>query len=81
MEIVVGLIVIVVVLLIGLGVLGIVIGFGLLGGKFLEGVVCQFEMVLMLQVKMFIVVGLLDVVIMIGVGIVLFFIFVNFFVG
>lgn len=30
---------------------------------------------------MFIVVGLLDVVIMIGVGIVLFFIFVNLFVG
>lgn len=40
MEIVVGMIVIVVVLLIGLGVLGIVIGFGIFGGKFLEGVVC-----------------------------------------
>lgn len=60
-------------LLIGLGALGTAIGFGLLGGKFLEGAARQPEMVPMLQVKMFIVAGLLDAVTMIGVGIGLWF--------
>lgn len=69
METVVGLTAIAVALLIGLGALGTAIGFGLLGGKFLEGAARQPEMVPMLQVKMFIVAGLLDAVTMIGVGI------------
>ncbi len=69
--------VIAVALLIGLGALGTAIGFGLLGGKFLEGSARQPEMVPMLQVKMFIVAGLLDAVTMMGVGIALFFIFAN----
>lgn len=60
-------------LLIGLGALGTAIGFGLLGGKFLEGAARQPEMVPMLQVKMFIIAGLLDAVTMIGVGIALWF--------
>ena len=60
-------------LLIGLGAMGTAIGFGLLGGKFLEGAARQPEMVPMLQVKMFIVAGLLDAVTMIGVGIALWF--------
>ena len=64
-------------LLIGLGALGTAIGFGLLGGKFLEGSARQPEMVPMLQVKMFIVAGLLDAVTMSGVGIALFFTFAN----
>ena len=64
-------------ILIGLGALGTAIGFGLLGGKFLEGAARQPEMVPMLQVKMFIVAGLLDAVTMIGVGIGLFFTFAN----
>ena len=64
-------------LLIGLGALGTAIGFGLLGGKFLEGAARQPEMVPMLQVKLFIVAGLLDAVTMIGVGIGLFFTFAN----
>ena len=68
-------------LMIGLGALGTAIGFGLLGGKFLEGAARQPEMVPMLQVKMFIVAGLLDAVTMIGVGIALFFTFANPFVG
>jgi F-type H+-transporting ATPase subunit c len=72
METVVGLTAIAVALLIGLGALGTAIGFGLLGGKFLEGAARQPEMVPMLQVKMFIVAGLLDAVTMIGVGIELF---------
>ncbi len=72
-----GLTAIAVALLIGLGALGTAIGFGLLGGKFLEGAARQPEMVPMLQVKMFIVAGLLDAVTMIGVGIALFFTFAN----
>ena len=60
-------------LLIGCGALGTAIGFGLLGGKFLEGAARQPEMAPMLQVKMFIVAGLLDAVTMVGVGIALWF--------
>ena len=64
-------------LLIGLGALGTAIGFGLLGGKFLEGAARQPEMVPMLQIKMFIIAGLLDAVTMMGIGIALFFTFAN----
>jgi F-type H+-transporting ATPase subunit c len=64
-------------ILIGMGALGTAIGFGLLGGKFLEGAARQPELVPMLQVKMFIVAGLVDAVAMIGVGIALFFTFAN----
>jgi len=48
--------------------LGTGIGFGLLGGKFLEGAARQPEMVGMLQVRMFIVAGLLDALSIIGVA-------------
>ncbi|MBE0469051.1 MAG: F0F1 ATP synthase subunit C [Methyloprofundus sp.] len=64
-------------LVLGMGALGTAIGFGLLGGKFLEGAARQPEMVPMLQVKMFVVAGLLDAVTMIGVGMALFFTFAN----
>jgi F-type H+-transporting ATPase subunit c len=47
-------------LLIGMGALGTAIGFGILGGRFLEGAARQPEMIPTLQVKMFIVAGLLD---------------------
>ena len=81
MESVIGSTAIAVSLLIGLGALGTAIGFGLLGGRFLEGAARQPEMPPMLQTKMFIVAGLLDAVPMIGVGIALFFTFANPFVG
>jgi F-type H+-transporting ATPase subunit c len=68
-------------LILGMGALGTAIGFGLLGGRFLEGAARQPEMVPMLQVKMFIVAGLLDAVTMIGVGLALFFTFANPFLG
>jgi F-type H+-transporting ATPase subunit c len=64
-------------LLIGLGALGAAIGFGILGGKFLEGASRQPELTPMLQVKMFIVAGLLDAIPMIGVAIGLLLIFAN----
>lgn len=72
-----GLTVIAVAILIGIGALGTAIGFAMLGGKFLEGAARQPEMAGMLQVKMFIIAGLLDAVSMIGVGIALYFTFAN----
>ena len=77
MEFVQGMTLVAVSILIGMGAVGTAIGFGLLGGRFLEGSARQPEMVPMLQVKMFIVAGLLDAVTMIGVGIGLFLLFAN----
>ena len=77
MEFVQGMTLVAVSILIGMGALGTAIGFGLLGGRFLERSARQPEMVPMLQVKMFIVAGLLDAVTMIGVGIGLFLLFAN----
>jgi ATP synthase, F0 subunit c len=66
-----------VLLVLGMGAFGTAIGFGLLGGKFLEGAARQPELVGMLQVKMFIVAGLVDAVTMIGIGIGMWFTFAN----
>ena len=62
-------------LLISLAALGTGIGFGLLGGKFLEGVARQPELGPMLMIRMFIVAGLLDAVAAISIvmGLILFF--------
>jgi F-type H+-transporting ATPase subunit c len=64
-------------LLIGLAALGTAVGFALLGGKFLEGAARQPELTPMLQIRMFIVAGLLDAIPMIGVAIALLLIFSN----
>ena len=64
-------------LIIGMGAMGTAIGFGLLGGRFLEGAARQPEMIPELQTKMFIVAGLLDAVTMIGIGFALFITFAN----
>lgn len=81
MEIVIGMTAIAVALLIGFGALGVGIGMGLLGGRFLEGSARQPELAPMLRNQMFLVVALLDAIAMIGVGIGLFFAFANPFVG
>ena len=60
-------------IIIGLGAIGTAIGFGILGGKLLEGSARQPEMANMLQIRMFIVAALLDAVSMIGVGVALWF--------
>lgn len=70
-----------VMLMIGMGALGTAIGFGLLGGKLVEGVARQPELANMLLVRMFIVAGLLDAVTMIGIGLALAFTFANPFAG
>jgi F-type H+-transporting ATPase subunit c len=63
--------------LIGLCALGPAIGFGILGGKFLESSARQPELAPQLQVRMFIVAGLIDAIAMIGVAIALFLLFVE----
>ena len=64
-------------ILIGMGALGTALGFAILGGKFLEVAARQPEIMGQLQVKMFIIAGLLDAVSMIGVGMALYFTFAN----
>ena len=55
-------------LMLGLGAVGAAIGVGNLGGKFLEGIARQPEMLPMLRLQLFIVLGLVDAVPMIAVG-------------
>jgi len=66
-----------VLVVLGLGAAGTAIGFGLLGGKFLEGAARQPEQAAALQVKMLIVAGLVDAVTMIGLGIGMWFTLAN----
>jgi F-type H+-transporting ATPase subunit c len=81
METVLSFSAIAVAIIVGLCSVGTAIGFALLGGKFLEGAARQPEMAPMLQVKMFIIAGLLDAIPMIGIVIALLFTFANPFVG
>lgn len=62
-------------LLIGLAALGTAVGFGVLGGKFLEGVARQPELTGMLMGRMFLVAALVDAFAAIGIamGLYLFF--------
>jgi F-type H+-transporting ATPase subunit c len=62
-------------IMMGLGAVGAAIGVGVLGGKFLEGVARQPELLPMLRTQLFIVLGLVDAVPMIAVGIALYIIF------
>jgi F-type H+-transporting ATPase subunit c len=73
--------VIAVAIIIGSGAIGTALGFGIMGGRFLESVARQPELAPMLQGRMFLLAGLLDAVSMIGVGLALFFTFANPFVG
>lgn len=70
-----------VLLVLGMGALGTAIGFGILGGKLLEGSARQPELAPMLQGKMFLVAGLIDAVTMIGLAIGMWFTFANPFVA
>jgi F-type H+-transporting ATPase subunit c len=68
-------------ILIGVGALGTAIGFGLLGGKFLEGASRQPELAPMLQGKMFIIAGLIDAISMIGVAVAFMLMYANPFIA
>jgi F-type H+-transporting ATPase subunit c len=80
METVIGMTALAVALLIGLGALGVGVGMGILGGRFLEGSARQPELAPMLRTQMFLVIAFLDAIAMIGVGVGLFFTFANPFV-
>lgn len=62
-------------LMLGLGAVGGAIGVGVLGGKFLEGIGRQPELLPMLRVQLFIVLGLVDAIPMISVALGLFVMF------
>ncbi len=62
-------------LFMGLGAIGAAVGVGVLGGKYLEGVARQPELLPMLRTQLFIVLALVDAVPMISVGIGLYVVF------
>ncbi len=62
-------------IMLGLGALGASIGIGILGGHFLDGAARQPELIPMLRTQFFIVMGLVDAVPMIAVGIAMYILF------
>ena len=64
-------------LMIGLGTIGACPGMGLMGGRFLEGAVRQPGLMEPLQVKMFLLAGLIDANFLIGVGVAMMLMFAN----
>ena len=68
-------------LIIGLGAIGACIGIGVMGGKYIEAAARQPELINALQVKMFLLAGLIDANFLIGVGVAMMFAFANPFVG
>lgn len=81
MELIYSLTALGVLFVLGMGAFGTAIGFGMLGGKFLEAAARQPELAPMLQVKMFLVAGLIDAVTMIGIGFSMWFTFANPYAG
>ena len=68
-------------LIVGLGAIGACIGIGIMGSKYLESAARQPELMNELQVKMFVLAGLIDAAFIIGVGIAMMFAFANPFIG
>lgn len=68
-------------LILGMGALGTAIGFGVLGGRFIEGSARQPELLGTLRVQMFIVAGLVDAVAMIGIAIAFLLLYANPFIA
>jgi len=64
-------------IIIGLGAIGACVGIGIMGSKFLESAARQPELVPMLQVRMFLLAGLIDAAFLIGVGVAMMFAFAN----
>ena len=62
-------------LMMGLGALGAAVGIGILGGRFLEGAARQPELIPILRTQFFIIIGLLDAVPMIAVGLAMYVMF------
>lgn len=68
-------------LIIGFGAIGACIGIGVMGGKYIEASARQPELINTLQVKMFLLAGLIDANFLIGVGVAMMFAFANPFTG
>jgi F-type H+-transporting ATPase subunit c len=68
-------------IIIGLGAVGACIGIALMGGRYLEASARQPELINTLQVKMFLLAGLIDANFLIGVGVAMLFAFANPFAG
>jgi len=68
-------------IIIGLGAVGACIGIALMGGRYLEASARQPELINTLQVKMFLLAGLIDANFLIGVGVAMLFAFANPFTG
>jgi F-type H+-transporting ATPase subunit c len=68
-------------MIIGLGAVGACIGIALMGGRYLEASARQPELINTLQVKMFLLAGLIDANFLIGVGVAMLFAFANPFAG
>jgi len=68
-------------LIIGLGAIGACIGIGVMGGKYIEASARQPELMDRLQVKMFLLAGLIDANFLIGVGVAMMFAFASPFAG
>ena len=64
-------------LIIGLCAIGACIGIGIMGSKFLESAARQPELIPTLQVRMFLLAGLIDAAFLIGVALAMFFAFAN----
>jgi F-type H+-transporting ATPase subunit c len=62
-------------LMLGMGALGAALGIGLLGGRFLEGAARQPELIPVLRTQFFIVMGLVDAIPMIAVGLAMYVMF------
>ena len=62
-------------LMLGMGALGAALGISLLGGRFLEGAARQPELIPVLRTQFFIVVGLVDAIPMIAVGLAMYVMF------
>lgn len=62
-------------LLIGFAAIGAAVGIGILGGKFLDGAARQPDLIPILRAQFFIVMGLVDAIPMIAVGLGLYMIF------
>ena len=61
--------------MLGFGALGAAVGIGLLGGRFLEGAARQPELIPLLRTQFFIVMGLVDAIPMIAVGLAMYVMF------
>ncbi len=62
-------------IMLGMGALGAAVGIGVLGGRFLEGAARQPELIPLLRVQFFIMMGLVDAIPMIAVGIAMYVMF------